>query len=147
MLAFTFFFYVSLAAAQMDDQVHLSLTGKSGELAVDFMSHHENCSSSSFGIVIDSSPDFTSKDFVAAYNCTDFSKFESTKTLAIRMLLTHLVIGNKYYYIVGSPDDMRYAAVRTFTYGTQFQRPGGAVYAVIADFGYLNSKLDPLPSY
>jgi hypothetical protein len=109
------------------------------------MSHHENCSSANYGIVIDSSPDFSNKDFVAAYNCTDFSSFESVKSLAIRVLLTNLVVGNKYYYIVGSPDDMRYAAVRNFVYGTQFLRAGGPVYAVIADMGYLNANsLDKL---
>lgn len=103
------------------------LQGKTGELSVDFMSHHDNCSSANYGIVIDTSPDFSNKDFVAAYNCTDFSAFESTKTLAIRVLLTSLVVGTKYYYIVGSPDDMHSAQVRNFVYGTQFQRPGGAV--------------------
>ena len=112
---------------------------------MDFMSHHPNCSAATYGLVIDTTPDFSNKDFVGAYNCSDFTKFESAPTLAVRVLLTNLVIGTKYYYIVGSPDDMRYAAVRNFVYGTQFQREGGAVYAVIADFGYYNSNsLDKL---
>ena len=37
-------FYRGVASAQQPDMVHLALTGRSGEVSIDFASHRDNCS-------------------------------------------------------------------------------------------------------
>ena len=77
-------------AAQQPEQAHLSLTGKLGELSLDFMAHTANCSAG-WGVQLAPSPDFSEANFIPASNCTDFTAFESAPTFAVRTLLTGLV--------------------------------------------------------
>ncbi len=67
-----------LAFGQQPEQAHLSLTGNPHELALDFFLHDSavGCNRS-VGVQIGTSPDFTAASFIPAYNCTDFTSFES----------------------------------------------------------------------
>ena len=130
---------IGLATAQQPEQVHLAMTGNLGELSIDFMSH-ENCSFS-YGAQIDVTPDFSSADFIPVYNCSDFSSQESLPTYTNQVLLKNLKVGTKYYYVVGAEGSRDpWSQVMSFTYGSGAVRPGGAKYAVLADFGYFNAE-------
>ena len=128
-----------LVYSQQPEQAHLAMTGKSGELSLDFMAHRANCSIG-WGVQLSTSPDFTGASYIPAYACDDFTKEEPALTLAVRVLLTPLVPGTTYYYVCGS-EALRdpWSQVYTFVYDTGSQRAGGPVYAVLADFGYYNA--------
>ena len=109
------------------------------------MAHAANCSVS-WGVQLATTPDFTSADFVPALHCTDFTRSESTLTLAISVLLKGLVAGTKYFYVAGSPE-LRdpWSRVYSFTHDTGAARAEGVTSVVLADFGYYNAEsLDKL---
>ncbi len=116
------------------------MTGKPGELSLDFMAHAANCSIG-WGVQLSTTPDFTGASFIPAYACDDFSKQEPGLTLAVRVLLTPLTRGATYYYVCGS-EALRapWSQVFSFTYDTGSQRAGGPVYAILADFGFYNAE-------
>lgn len=123
------------------EQAHLAYTGRAGELSLDFMAHGANCSEG-WGAQIDTSPDFSQKDWVAAYACSDFTAMESTHTQAVRVLFSGLSAGTTYYYVCGS-ESLRspFSQVYSFTFASGAARAEGQpVYAVLADFGYYNAE-------
>lgn len=127
-------------AQPQPEQAHIAKTGIAGQLSLDYMAHQANCSIT-YGVQLDTSPDFKSADFIPAYACTDFTKAESTLTLAVRVLLTGLVSGTKYYYVAGSPDlRSPWSRVYEFTFDTGAARAGGAVNVILADFGFYNAE-------
>ena len=129
-----------LALAQQPEQAHLALTGKPGELSLDFMAHEANCSAG-WGAQLATTPDFTAADFIAAYACTDFTASSAQLSLAVRVLLPGLVAGTTYYYVAGAEGLQRpWSQVYSFTHATGSQRAGGPVYAVLADFGFYNAE-------
>ena len=57
------------------------------------------------------------------------------------MLFTSLVVGQKYYYVCGSPTIKEpWSQVFSFAYGTGQHREGGETFAVLADFGFYNAE-------
>jgi hypothetical protein len=139
-LALSLALLLGAALAQQPEQAHLAMTGKPGELSLDFMAHAMNCSLA-WGAQLATSPDFTEADFVPASGCVDFTAQEPSLTLAVQVLFTGLVPGTQYYYVCGTPDlKVPWSQVYSFTYGTGSLREGGPVYAVLADFGDFNSE-------
>jgi len=131
---------LAAARAQQPEQAHLAYTGKAGELSLDFMAHGANCSLA-WGAQVGTTPDFSAGEFVAAYACDDFTAQESTKTLAVRVLLQGLVAGTTYYYVCGSEDSRSpWSQVYSFAFQSGAAREGGPVYAIVADFGYYNAE-------
>lgn len=128
------------ALAQQPEQAHLSLTGRDGELSLDFMAHRLNCSTT-WGVQLGTSPDFTQAEFIPASACSDFTHSEPALTLAVRVLLRGLVAGTQYYYVAGSPE-LRdpWSQVFSFVYNSGSLRAGGPVYAILADFGTFNME-------
>ena len=128
------------ALAQQPEQAHLSLTGKEGELSLDFMAHRLNCTTT-WGVQLATSPDFTQAEFIPASACTDFTLSEPALTLAVRVLLKGLVAGTTYYYVCGS-EELRdpWSMVYSFVYNSGSQHEGGPVYAILADFGTFNME-------
>jgi phosphodiesterase/alkaline phosphatase D-like protein len=93
-------------------------------------------SKASWGVQLGTSPDFRTSSFIPAYACDNFTAQESAPTFAVRVLLKNLTVGQTYYYVCGSEASKDpWSRVYTFTYGSGQVRPGGPVYAVLADFG------------
>ena len=60
---------------------------------------------------------------------------------AARVLLPNLTVGVTYYYVCGSElSKLPWSQVFSFTYSSGSVRPGGPVYAVLADFGFYNAE-------
>ena len=126
---------VACVLAQQPEQAHIAQTGSPSELSIDFMAHNGNCTSG-FGVQVGTSPDLTAASFIPAYACDDFSSQESTSTFAVRVLLTGLVTGTKYYYVCGSPNlRTPWSRVYSFTHDSGALREGGPTAVVLADFG------------
>lgn len=104
------------------------------------MAHEANCSIT-WGAQLSTSPDFTGASFVPASSCTDFTAQESSHTLAVTVLFSHLVPGTKYFYVCGS-EELRtpWSRVFSFTHDTGAAREGGATAVVLADFGFYNAE-------
>ena len=131
---------VRASSAQQPEMAHLSVTGKAGELALDFMGHSANCSAA-WGVQYGTSPDFSGASFVAAYACTDFTAQEPGPSYALRALMTGLQRGTRYYYAAGIEGGRApFSQIFSFVYDSASLRAGGAQYAVLADFGYFNSE-------
>jgi Purple acid Phosphatase, N-terminal domain len=110
-------------------------TGIKGSLSLDFVSHEATCDG--FGAQIGT--EVNNLTFVPSYACTDFTQYESTNTWLNRVLLEGLVSGQKYYYVVGSESSKApWSQVYEFVYDQGSQRPGGPVFAMIADAGFYN---------
>lgn len=132
---------LSLAAAQQPEMAHLMFAGRPGSLSLDFMAHDANCSAGAWGAQISTSPDFTAASWVPGYACDDFTAEESTPTYAVRVRFDGLVAGTTYYYTCGSESlKQPFSEVFSFTYESGASRPGGAVYAVLADLGFFNAE-------
>lgn len=130
-----------LAAAQQPEQAHLAVTGKAGEMSLDFMAHDASLNCTGWGAQISTDPTFSEGEFVPSYACTDFTASEPGNTYAVRVLFTNLVVGQTYYYVCGSElSRAPWSQVFSFTYGSGAVRAGGPVYAVLADFGYYNAE-------
>lgn len=110
------------------------------EVSLDFMAHEANCSVG-YGAQLGTSPDFSAASFVPATSCTDFTKQESTLSLAVTVLFKGLVAGTKYYYVVGS-ENLRtpWSRVYSFVHNSGAAREGGATAVVLADFGFYNAE-------
>ena len=122
--------------AQQPEQAHLALTGKPGELSLDYISHRLNCSAVTWGAQLATSPDFSEADFVPASGCVDFTAQSPALALAVQVLFTGLVPGTTYYYVCGTEGlNEPWSQVYSFVYNSGSVREGGPVYAVLADFG------------
>ena len=140
-VAATFSLLLGAALAQQPEQAHLALTGKPGELSLDFMAHRLNCSAVTWGAQIATSPDFTEANFVAASGCTDFTAQSPALALAVQVLFTGLVPGTTYYYVCGTEGlNEPWSQVYSFVYNSGSVREGGPVYAILADFGFYNAE-------
>lgn len=105
------------------------------------MHHNVNVGcNSSVGVQIGTTPDFQAASFVPAYACDDFTAQESGPTFAARVLLTNLTVGTTYYYVCGATGTTPWSQVFQFTFNSGASRPGGPVYAVLADFGFYNAE-------
>jgi phosphodiesterase/alkaline phosphatase D-like protein len=129
------------ALAQQPEMAHLMYAGSAGSLSLDFMAHDANCSAGQWGAQISTSPDFSAASWTPAYACDDFTAQEPGPTFAVRVRFDGLVPGTTYYYACGSEVlNAPFSEVFSFTYASGSVREGGAVYAVLADFGYYNAE-------
>lgn len=77
-------------------------------------------------------PDFLANLAVSQPPCSSY---------AARVLLSNLTVGTTYYYVCGSElSTLPWSQVFTFTFSSGSVRPGGPVYAVVADFGFYNAE-------
>lgn len=136
---------LALVRGQQPEMAHIALTGKAGQISVDFASHpRDGTPPSSYGCLIGTSPDNWNNQmqFVTAYNMTNFTSQDAAfgdQTFLHQVLFTGLQSGTTYYYVCGSEATKDpWSQVYSFNFESHLSRPGGARYAVLADAGYYN---------
>ena len=121
---------VALAAPQ---QLHLSLTGRTGEVAVDFVTAANASNACRFGANA-SALTSTAPATVVAFSGGGWTAFMNAA------LLAPLAPRTPYFYSCGSAAEGWSAPTR---FVNEPGRTGGDVYAIWADFGYENAKSLP----
>jgi hypothetical protein len=121
------------AAAQQPEMAHLSLTGKPGEMAVDFASHpRDGTPPASYGCLLGTTP--SPRQFFPAYNFTNFTSQDEAfggQTFLHQVLFTGLSAGTQYFYVCGSEATKDpWSRVYDFTY-----TPAASRYAVVRAAG------------